>query len=79
MRYLPLLLLLAGCVITPLKPVAKPEPKTLPQSVPSPVWPSSCAENWYAKAKLPACVETWIGELTNQQKTIEKKHGKTSK
>lgn len=59
---------LTGCVITPL-PTPPPPPTTLP----SPVYPNGCVEDWYAKARLPMCVENWITELTSQQKTIEKK------
>lgn len=67
MRCSIVLLMLTGCVITPLKP-SPPAPY-----LPAPVHPNSCVEDWYAKARLPMCVENWIAELTIQQKTIEKK------
>jgi len=39
------------------------------------VWPDSAAEEWYARAKLPASVEDWIGKLTDQQSDIQKHCG----
>jgi hypothetical protein len=64
------LILLTGCVIEAPAPPAR----TLPISLPKPVWPDVCVADWYAHATLPPCVEAWIGDITTQQKQIEKKH-----
>jgi hypothetical protein len=77
MRYLGLLLLLCSCVISPISPSpAVPAVAPVSHSLPAAVWPDSCVANWYAKAALPPCVESWITDITKQQKVIEAKHRK---
>lgn len=70
-------LLLSGCVmhLPPAEKAAPPAPPAClaPAPAPKPVWPDRCAEDWYAKAELPACVKDWIADLTVQQKAIAKK------
>ena|ERR1700693_4512066 len=67
------LLVMGGCVISPL-PVEKKEPPVIVSpALPAPVWPDACVADWYAKEKLPPCVESWITDITKQQKAIEKK------
>lgn len=75
-RTLTLMLLLSGCIIQ--APAKTPEPQTILIShpMPAPVWPDECVANWYAQTKLPPCVESWITDITKQQKTIEKKRKK---
>ena len=79
-----LAVLLSGCVIQPPAVVEKdPAPSAMtcppPPPPPKPVWPDKCAEDWYAKAELPACVKDWITDLSAQQKAIAKKQKKHSK
>jgi hypothetical protein len=71
------LLLLSGCVIEPL-PQREPSPAMTPiaHPLPAPVWPDECVANWYAKTALPSCVESWITDITKQQKTIERRKKK---
>jgi hypothetical protein len=67
-----LLLVLSGCIISP--PAKEPpEVKVMGPSLPPTVWPDACVADWYAKQSLPPCVETWITDVTKQQKKIEKK------
>jgi hypothetical protein len=35
-----------------------------------------CVANWYAKTQLPPCVETWIADITKQQKAIARRKKK---
>ena len=69
MRSLILIVPLAACVMAP-----PPDPPPAPTPLPSPVWPDACVEDWYAKTRLPSCVEDWITDLTVQQKKIETTH-----
>ena len=69
------LLLLTGCVVAmpqPVTPPASPPPPAAFHTLPNPVWPDECVANWYAKAQLPPCVESWITDITKQQKAITK-------
>ena len=85
MRSAPLvaLMLLSGCMIQPpaVEKDAAPVVVTCPAPPPPPmpVWPDKCAEDWYAKAELPACVKDWITDLSAQQKAIAKKQKKRGK
>lgn len=83
MRPLLLLLILSGCVIHAAPNEMPGSPAPVPQScpelapiapAPKPVWPDSCVADWYAKASLPPCVESYLKQLKTQQKTIAKKH-----
>ena len=65
--------LLSGCVISPLPVEKKETPVIVSPALPPPVWPDACVADWYAKEKLPPCVESWITDITREQKTIEKK------
>jgi hypothetical protein len=67
------LMLLSACVISPLPVEKKEAPAVASPTLPAPVWPDACVADWYAKEKLPPCVESWITDITKQQKTIEKK------
>jgi hypothetical protein len=77
-RLLPLLML-TGCVISPLPERASPTPQVICPpipTVPKPVWPDACVEDWYAKAELPACVKDWVLDVRDQQKNIATKSKK---
>jgi hypothetical protein len=68
-------LFLTGCVVA--LPSSKPQtPPPVLHSLPQAVWPDECVADWYAKATLPPCVESWITDITKQQKQIEKTKGK---
>lgn len=78
-RWLAASLLLTGCAVH-LPPAAEKAPPPAERAIcpsppppPKPVWPDRCAEDWYARAELPACVKEWIVDLTAQQKAIAKK------
>ena len=71
--FLTMLVLLSGCVISPLPQKEPPVVKVEGPSLPPTVWPDACVADWYAKQKLPPCVESWITDVTKQQKKIEKK------
>jgi hypothetical protein len=68
-------IILSSCVIMPT-PQPKPEP--IVHSLPAPVYPDECVANWYAKTALPPCVESWITDVTKEQKVIARKHKKKS-
>src|SRR5580698_2145596 len=67
------LMLLSACIISPLPIEKKEVPAIVSPPLPAPVWPDACVADWYAKEKLPPCVESWITDITQEQKSIEKK------
>jgi len=75
MRLLFLLpIILSSCIVMPAAQ-PKPEPPVV-HSSPAPVYPDECVANWYAKTPLPPCVESWITDVTKEQKAIARKHKK---
>jgi len=73
-RPLLLALPLAGCVIASGPPMDRLPPPPSKSSLPAPLKPSPCVEDWYAKAELPSCVSDWIVGLSKQQQEIAQKH-----
>jgi len=68
------LLFLAGCVMMPLSSMEQPDGKSCPiAQATKPIWPDSCVAEWYAKAKLPPCVEDYLQDVKTQQKRIAKR------
>jgi hypothetical protein len=71
------LILLSGCIIQPVeqaKPEAAAPSAAVTHPLPAPVYPDECVANWYAKTSLPPCVESWITDVTKEQKVIARKH-----
>lgn len=77
MRYLAAFFALAGCAIHPTveKTVERAVPQECPgptivKVAPPPVYPDSCVADWYAKANLPPCVETYLKQMKTRQKSM---------
>jgi hypothetical protein len=60
---------LSGCIINTVPAPAADVP-IVQKALPTPVWPDACVADWYAKVKLPACVESWITDIDKQQNKI---------